>query len=848
MRLNKQWLFVIFIALVWGYANTVIAATRYVPSQYATIQAAIDAAANGDIVLVADGTYTDTELSWTGKHLTVKSENGPENCIIDCSGGTKTSSNNGNAFLFNETGQDATDVINGFTIINGKARYGGGIYLYYSSPTITNCIFGNGEDRNHAEYGGGIYCEYSSPAVTNCTFTDNGAKCGGGIYCEYSSPAVTNCTFIDNGAEYGGGIYCEYSSPAVTNCTFIDNDAGVEGGGICISSSFKKDLSGKIIPDEVYSSPTITNCTFTGNYADEVGGGIYCYYSSPTITNCIIGGTVRNDKTDNGDGNYAEYGGGGIYCYISSATITNCTIAGNYVDDGDGGGIYTNGGDVRKDIDGKPISPEVSHSPIITSCTIVNNYADYDGGGIACDYSSPTITDCTIEDNESDDQGGGIYCDYYSSPTVTNSEIIWNDADYGAGGIAGYNGSSLTITNCTIADNEVGAGGSGINCNASYALITNCTIADNYAYDLGAGILTYNAFLTIKNSILWGNDNNPGNTYHDQIRLHHDSILSIDYSDVEDGEDGINTMSSSTYNWGDGNIEEDPLFVNADFPGFAKNKDGVFVEDYHLDKDSPCIDVGINEGAPTNDIDGQTRPFNKIVDIGSDEYTWSSPIDTAFGSGTGNLDLDKGALTELELVNEVDLGDTGKPELTFPFGLLSFKIVDIEEGDSVIVALTFPQNVPTSAIYWKYGPTLTDPTDHWYQFPFGSNDGDNIITLTLTDGADGDSDLTANGVIIDPGGIGFYVVSGAGSSGGSGGKSCFIATACFGTSSADEVMTLRHFRDECLLSNPVGTIFVNTYYKVSPPVADFIGAHPLLKNIVRQTLKPLIWMSEKLIE
>ncbi len=63
--------------------------------------------------------------------------------------------------------------------------------------------------------------------------------------------------------------------------------------------------------------------------------------------------------------------------------------------------------------------------------------------------------------------------------------------------------------------------------------------------------------------------------------------------------------------------------------------------------------------------------------------------------------------------------------------------------------------MPISAEYWKYGKTLDNQTDHWYQFPFGSNDGDNIITLTLTDGGDGDSDLEANGEIMDPGGIGY---------------------------------------------------------------------------------------------
>jgi hypothetical protein len=54
--------------------------------------------------------------------------------------------------------------------------------------------------------------------------------------------------------------------------------------------------------------------------------------------------------------------------------------------------------------------------------------------------------------------------------------------------------------------------------------------------------------------------------------------------------------------------------------------------------------------------------------------------------------------------------------------------------------------------YWKYGPTPSDPTSHWYQIPMGDDDGDNVITITLVDGGLGDDDLTANGVIVDQGG------------------------------------------------------------------------------------------------
>lgn len=68
---------------------------------------------------------------------------------------------------------------------------------------------------------------------------------------------------------------------------------------------------------------------------------------------------------------------------------------------------------------------------------------------------------------------------------------------------------------------------------------------------------------------------------------------------------------------------------------------------------------------------------------------------------------------------------------------------------------------------------------------------------------------------------------------------CFIATASYGHDSG-EVGLLCDFRDKCLLTNPLGTAFVKTYYKLSPPVADFIAKSEPLKATVRLALKPLI--------
>ena len=72
---------------------------------------------------------------------------------------------------------------------------------------------------------------------------------------------------------------------------------------------------------------------------------------------------------------------------------------------------------------------------------------------------------------------------------------------------------------------------------------------------------------------------------------------------------------------------------------------------------------------------------------------------------------------------------------------------------------------------------------------------------------------------------------------------CFIATAAYGSSLDSHVDTLRSFRDQYLETNPIGSAFVSLYYKVSPPMADFIEKHPTLKPIVRAGLWPAVAMS-----
>jgi parallel beta-helix repeat protein len=268
-------------ALILGLAVTVSGTVLHVPDEYSAIQAGIDAAAEGDTVLVADGVYTgdgNRDIDFGGKAIVVMSENGPEVTIINCEG---SSLDPHRGFYFH-SGEDSGSVLRGFTIRHGWEEFGGGILSYYSSPTIE----GNKVTGNTGDYGGGICSRYySSATIENNRITENTATYdGGGIYCwGYSSPSIEGNTITGNTAGYGGGGICCWSStsPSITRNTIMGNSAAIGGGGIYCRAS---------------SLPTIDGNTITGNKAGpDGGGGIYGrWWCSLTVINSIVRGDTAN--------------------------------------------------------------------------------------------------------------------------------------------------------------------------------------------------------------------------------------------------------------------------------------------------------------------------------------------------------------------------------------------------------------------------------------------------------------------------------------------------------------------------------------------------------------------------
>ncbi len=259
----------------------------------ATIQAAIDASAAGDEVVVADGVYTGPSnrgMTFDGKAIVLRSAGGPQQCVIDCQGADR-------AFDLTN-GEPPETVIEGFTITKGWGNPGGAIRMIFSSVTIRDCIFAD----NTGEVGGAIHANWAgSVHLTRCTFAGNTANVGGGaIVCGSYVFFVKDCIFSDNdGASgpgaVGAGLF-DISDTAYVNCAFLSNTASFVAGGLADSSLLTR----------------LVNCAFSGNVGAHGGGFVAAGPS--TAVNCTFAGNQESgvDKSTGAD-----------------LSLVNCVVWGN---------------------------------------------------------------------------------------------------------------------------------------------------------------------------------------------------------------------------------------------------------------------------------------------------------------------------------------------------------------------------------------------------------------------------------------------------------------------------------------------------------------------------------------
>ncbi|MRR17336.1 MAG: hypothetical protein EG826_12860 [Deltaproteobacteria bacterium] len=195
------------------------------------------------------------------------------------------------------------------------------------------------------------------------------------------------------------------------------------------------------------------------------------------------------------------------------------------------------------------------------------------------------------------------------------------------------------------------------------------------------------------------------------------------------------------------------------------------------------------------------------------------------------------------------------PGINFPYGVVSFRLSGVTAGATLAITIYTPTDLPAGAIWNKFSPSrgwlkidaagIHDSTGALLSSnaTFTVVGGRGILTILDNGLADFSTEVVGGrSVILDPGGPG--IASTIGPSFGDGGNSgCFIATAAFGSAMNPYVGVLKKFRDRYLMTHAVGRLFVKTYYRVSPPIAETITSHPWLKYTVRLLLLPLIGFS-----
>jgi hypothetical protein len=264
-----------------------------VPADQPTIQAAINAASNGDTVQVAPGTYVE-RVNFVGKAIRVIGEQGPQVTIIDA--------NHAGPVVTFASGEGLQSVLSGFTVRNGNASFsalrGGGINIENSSPTvigniITNNVAGDG--------GGGISSSFGSPLIQGNAITGNGQIMGwsggvggGGIAIGgYSSAQVLNNNISNNSwnSSSGGGVTLfAAGTPRLQNNIIANNTAYSQGGGLYIVN---------------HSDAAIVQNLIIGNSA-AAGGGVYSSVPYGARGPFLINNTISGNSSPQGSGVFAD--------------------------------------------------------------------------------------------------------------------------------------------------------------------------------------------------------------------------------------------------------------------------------------------------------------------------------------------------------------------------------------------------------------------------------------------------------------------------------------------------------------------------------------------------------------
>ena len=621
-----------------------------------TILRAVHGARDNVTVLVADGIYLgEDNINFAHileeKSLTLRSANGPENCIIDCGG-----QNFPFQFIRPHNPQKPVAVIDGFTIINSRqaaVRFGN-----FSAAIITNCILtGNRVDPDF----GVITCRNNTTAsIIKCTFENNTANSSSAaISCINSAPIITGCSIVAPATwdtQSAFAINSINALPIITGCT-ITRSSGIgiqliSDDGVTPEYAAPVKISDCTLSNNMETAillqadAEISNCVISENSA-QLGAGIfvgdpsnpYHTYEDHDIDVTISGCTISNNIADSGPA---------IYCLDSNVEINDCLITENYAISQDHLVSSHNGASAIVGYFGN------FH---ITNSVISENYGEHNSGYAISLSNGATvrIENSAINDNFAFHQNGGglLFSQDWgnnspgSSLTVENCEFLGNTGSWGeVNGISAH-GNPIRIANCLILNeppeqdpsNAINIGGNSLDGQESCDIV-NCTILSKGNSGGSCVHAQRHGMINIINSILWFDNRDSAQVIYGNrnlIKVSHCIVHDPYYSDALDN----------------GNINEPPLFADSvrKDPPSRRIK---FGKDFHLKSQAgrydPATDSwvqddvtspGIDEGDPAVHVGAEPLSSGGRINIGAYGGTqYASKTATCTGPIVGDLDND----------------------------------------------------------------------------------------------------------------------------------------------------------------------------------------------------------------
>ena len=624
---------------------------------YTSIQSAVNAAGEGDVIRVTQGVYSETVVVTKSVTLEGGWHKGAVGRDWNIYTTTIDAHRAGSVIHVQEPyGKSLSSTIEGFILTGGDASaylgWGGGILIdgnwegsgmaIIRHNVITGNVACNGSVSCQG-YGGGIMVYSSRSVIEYNTVISNLANVdghlggqGGGIavwgYPGDSTVAhnviVSNTALLSQTAEYGdgqgGGVWSEHDVVLIDN-EIRGNVAAVKGEGRG---------GGVYAGGDLYENRILSNTASISG--PGYGGGVYAHYA-PDFNDNVAQGNVASKNGDGdgtGGGVYAIYlrdahrntivdnaatRGGGVYfkAYTGQQTFSDNLVARNWATGLDIG-AWDGGGGIASQADWVEITGNdiLSNTALMGGGVLVTggdrylaqdnliqgNWA-FAGGGLYVYTATGAIVQNQVASNVAIWWGGGMYL-FQASPTMDRNIVVSNTAG-GAGSFAGGGlildvgaGTRVTLTNHIIARNTVlTATAGGVHCLSGSCALIHCTIADNKlgsAPGEGVRLSAGGGTNVLWNSIVVGHST--GVT----VPL---GVATMDYNDYFD-----NAISVSGAAFG--------AHSRTDNPQFEDRAAG----DYHLAETSPLINIGDGSVSAPHDFEGDPRPIGSKPDMGADEY------------------------------------------------------------------------------------------------------------------------------------------------------------------------------------------------------------------------------------